>query len=405
MTHNTSAFLGAAQDGGRAKYFHGRDAVWDEFYDILKDAHRERGGTVFLVQGPPGAGKTAILHEFANRAESTGHWGHARIEITCMYNPRRMAAALGDSAYVDRTVLSTGRTTKVGVSQGVAFTHDKHAEEAAERAGPSSDEVLRSHASRSTKGLLLTLDEVQNLSAHKANLGRRTAIMGVLDIIRNATAGGPVVLLAGGLGNSADVLGGFGISRLFAGCLHNIGILKAAAERNVIRDWIVKGGKVGSNVRPHILKHWIDTIASETDGWPQHIHSVAPQVARWLKRHGSLMPDTVPEAVMERGKARKHAYYAQRTSSLEEHHLCALATLIVSGPLDAATFTHMALHRALRAATKKHDPDNEMMSPVQAIQVAIKKGVIAAIAPRRLSVPIPSMHDWLLDTYGSTEGL
>ncbi len=392
-------------DGGRARYFHGRDEVWDKFQSILKSAWRARGGTVFLVQGPPGAGKTAILHEFADRAAQTGLWDHRRIEIASLHDSRDLADALGDQSYSDRTSFLTETATTKGADYIANYRREMRRSEGKERSGPTPKMLLRWYVAGMKKGLLLTLDEVQNLSAHKASLDRRTAIMDVLDIIRNATAGGPVVLLAGGLGNSMSVLGDFGMSRLFSDCLHNIGVLDVAAERNVIRDWIVKGGEIGSKVRTHILNRWIDTIAAETDGWPQHIHCFAPEAAQWLRRRGSLMPDTVPEVVMERGRAGKHAYYAQRISSLEEHHLCALATLIASRPLGAAMFTQMALHRVFRAATKKHDLDKEMMSPVQAIQVAIRKGVLAAIAPRRLSVPIPSMHNWLVDTYGNVEDL
>ncbi len=392
MTHNTNASLGAAQDGGRAKYFHGRDALWNKFYDILKDAHRERGGTIFLVQGPPGAGKTAILHEFADRAEKTGLWDHQRIEIACMYNPRRMAAALDGSAYVDRTVLSTGRTAMVGVSQGVEFTREKHAREAAMHRGPSSDEVLRSLTASSTKDLLLTLDEVQNLSAHKASLERRTAIMDVLDIIRNAACGGPVVLLAGGLGNSADVLGGFGMSRLFRDCLHNIGVLDAIAERKVIRDWIVKGGEVGHKVRMHTLNRWIDTIAAETDGWPQHIHCFAPEAARWLRRHGSLMPDTVPEAVMERGKADKQAYYSQRVSSIYPPYRIALAALVKRYPSGAG----WDMRRIMRAFQEVVLPGDSSM---EVFREAVRNGVLTE-TQGLYKFPIPSMQRWLLHHYG-----
>ncbi len=379
-------------DGGRARYFHGRDAVWDKFQTILKSAWRARGGTVFLVQGPPGAGKTAILHEFADRAEKTGLWDHRRIEIASLHDPWDLADALGDQRYSDRTSFIAETATTKGADYIANYQREMRRSEGKERSGPTPKMLLRWYVAGLKKGLLLTLDEVQNLSAHKANFDRRPVTMDVLDIIRNATAGGPVVLLAGGLGISMSVLGDFGMSRLFRDCLHNIGVLDEVAERNVIRDWIVKGGEVGDKVRTHILNRWIDTIAAETDGWPQHIHCFAPEAARWLRRHGSLMPDAVPEALMERGKADKSAYYAQRVSSIYPPYCVALAALVKRYP-SVAGWDMLHIMRAFQEVGLPGD------SSMGTFREAVSKGVLAE-TEGLYKIPIPSMQRWLLHHYG-----
>ena len=50
-------------DRGPAKYFHGRREILSSFHELLLHANQNRGGTTFLIQGAPGAGKTALLAE------------------------------------------------------------------------------------------------------------------------------------------------------------------------------------------------------------------------------------------------------------------------------------------------------------------------------------------------------
>ena len=72
-------------DIGRAEHFHGRADVWQAFKDALENARLGSGGAVFLVQGPPGAGKSAILYEFGERANAMPSWTHCTsTSMPCM---------------------------------------------------------------------------------------------------------------------------------------------------------------------------------------------------------------------------------------------------------------------------------------------------------------------------------
>ncbi len=375
---------------GRATYFHGREGVWDDFFRLLKSARSNRGGTIFLVQGPPGAGKSAILHEFGDRAERSGRWHHRDLGLASLYDPRDMADALGDQSHSDRTLSSTEAVNQSGVRSSVHYHHEKRYGKAEERYGPATRMLLKQHVVGLRKGLLLTLDEVQDLSAYGAIPERRTAIMDVLNVIRNAKVGGPVVLLAGGQGNSMSVLGTFGMSRLLGGCLHNLGILDASAERRVICDWIIKGGQVRT-AHPRHLGRWIDAIAAETDGWPQHIHSFAPQAAWWLRRHGSFMSETVPDEVMASGRAQKRAYYAQRIATINPPYCGSLAEFVKRDP-SVAGWDMRHIIRTFQDVVLRED------APMGVFHEAVRKGVLAR-AGRLYCIPIPSMHRRLTDAY------
>ena len=58
-----------ADDRGETKYFHGREKEVGGFLKKLSESKDRKTGPIFLVQGPPGVGKTALLGECRKRAE------------------------------------------------------------------------------------------------------------------------------------------------------------------------------------------------------------------------------------------------------------------------------------------------------------------------------------------------
>ena len=129
------------------------------------------------------------------------------------------------------------------------------------------------------KGLLLLLDEVQTLI--DLSEGPRTHLAkATLKAIHNGQLGCPVILMSGGLGTSENAFYAMGISRFDKGCIINLGRLSEMSEREVISDWLVKDGQAKKDVTP-----WVDTIAAETHGWPQHIMSYAQPAAASVRRN------------------------------------------------------------------------------------------------------------------------
>ena len=381
---------------GRAEHFHGRADVWRAFKEALKNAQLGSGGTVFLVQGPPGAGKSAILYEFGERVNAMPSWTHCHIDIDALHDSARLARMLGDDTYADRSTTSTKGTTIVGAQVVVSGQRSWQAGESAERSGPSVDELLIKHATKT--GLLLTVDEVQGMASHLQVPFLKPKLESTLRAIRNSELRVPVVLLVGGLGNSLDVLSKFGMSRLPSDWVVNLGRLDADAERRVIRDWIVKSGGVG-DAHPHIVEHWVGSIAAETDGWPQHIHNFAPQAAQWLQNHGCLMPENVPEEIMETGKARKRAYYVQRVSGISRRFRLALARLCAKTQ-NGASLDEYQLLSAFMKAVWEGDRQNASEIAKSTFQACVWKGVLSIDDEGKYRIPIPSMEDWLLTTYG-----
>ena len=50
-------------DRGKAEFFHGRETIVRRFQKECDRALQTQGGTTLLIEGAPGAGKSALLHE------------------------------------------------------------------------------------------------------------------------------------------------------------------------------------------------------------------------------------------------------------------------------------------------------------------------------------------------------
>ena len=86
--------LTAAFDRGPAKYFHGRKQILHDFKELLVRAAQAKSGTTFLIQGAPGAGKTALLHECEKLARSA-KWKTANIDPNALWEPEILRHSLG----------------------------------------------------------------------------------------------------------------------------------------------------------------------------------------------------------------------------------------------------------------------------------------------------------------------
>ena len=145
QTHSPSA---EAFDRGRAKYFHGREKILADFRDALWRAKHRDGGTTFLIQGAPGAGKTALLYKCGEVVKGLG-WK------TVDVNPR----ALWDSDELLHSLSLGKRPAVTEASAGVGAGPLVRAGVKSELPGRTTLEILRG----GDEPLLLMLDEAQML--------------------------------------------------------------------------------------------------------------------------------------------------------------------------------------------------------------------------------------------------
>ncbi len=371
MSPDTSHIPDYIADRGKAKYFHGRNQILDNFDRLVKDSMDTQTGSTFLIQGAPGAGKTALLDVISKRAEEK-KWKVAKVSIEDLYTPASMAQSLGKSYTIDHE-----QAAKVGVK----FIEGGYVRSVAGHATPK--EILRNLAPK--EGLILVLDEAQYLINLKKTPTEQTRARDTLDVIHNGDVGRSVILLGAGLGMSKASFRSLGISRFKGGCFVELGALGKEAEGRVLRDWLVKEGRAKGDPAP-----WIDAIAQKTHGWPQHITAYGDAAAKQIQHERGEMTSAGLAVVQRVGAERREAYYEHRTEGVSGKERCSLARLIQTVPINNGMDRRDIVEFLSREYGEVEAKD--------LFQRAVERGVLHS-QKGAYTIPIPSMQTWLISNY------
>ena len=362
--------LRKSTDRGATPYFHGRTPILDSFKNRLRDDKKNNEGTTFLVQGPPGIGKTALLDECRKKAKRE-KWEVRKLVVTALWDPDLMAECLGlkkKEVATEKTTGGGGKLQYFGASLegGLSRTTKK----ATPKVTP------RSLIQKIKDPLLLILDEAQRMGeSSNINGPYKDEVSDLLTEIHNGELGKPVILLAGGLGLTEDAFRALGISRMAEDCMFDMEPLEKEEERTVIQNWLKKAGGATGDVT-----HWIDTITTETYRWPRHVDSYARNAARLIKDNHGQMTEDLLRSVMETGREKRWAYYTGRTEGLDDDHIVRLVEMFRDTPVEEGF--------------RKQDLVAELGEP--GFAQVVSKGVLYYSNPL-YTLPIPSLYDYLTE--------
>ena len=341
----------------------------------MKSTTQAGNGTTSLIQGAPGVGKTALVYECKKHALEGG-WDVASITPPALWDSNELLYALGRGS----RLRLTGESGKVGVDAVLKIGAES--DFAVNQKNPTVLEVLRG----GKKPLLLALDEAQALGTKDIPPSNQVSVVNsVLNSIHNGDLDRPVILLAAGLGTTLKSFETLGISRFAVNCFVVLRALDKGSERAVIRDWIEKEG--GAKRDPTV---WIDAIAKETHGWPQHIQSYANLAADQLKANGGIMTPEGLHVVLEAGRESRKVYYKQRVVDFYGDEIQCLVNSI-PGNTSGLPVSRIDIMSSL---TKKYG-DREAKDLFDRF---ISKGILEKSGVG-LVVAIPSMHAWMKDEY------
>ena len=362
------------KDRGRAKYFHGRKGILADFKERLEFARDDpEEGTTFLIQAAPGAGKSALLCKCEELAEGQG-WETLRINTKALWDTDAMCQILegGWKHLLDEIAVNAGFDKWIQIQGAAKFKLPGH--------------TPQSIIERGKDPLLLLLDEAQTLGTGMAPTDARYETVKVfLDSLHNGGMGRPVMLAVAGLSATADAFEGMDVSRFKDNCYVELGPLKEEAERKVIEDWLKKEGRAKGDPTP-----WIDAIARETHGWPQHVAAYAQSAALQVRTDKKVMTPRGLQAVLEVGRRKRTKFYETRAKGLDEDHRTAIASAFASARKDQ-TQTRKAIMESLVKAVGRQEADT-------VFKRALKKGVLDH-RNGRYAIPIPSMFAWFIDNY------
>jgi len=353
-----------AFDRGPTPYFHGRKRI---LHDFCHHIEHGKGGTTFLIQGAPGAWKTALLYECKKLAREH-KWQVADIHPDALWSMAGLMRSLG-------------RGDEYGISEVTVVVDIKLAK--GEYTSVPVPRTVISILKETGIPLLLILDEAQTLgTSSKPSPEQSVHATNTLKEIHNGSLGKPVVLLAAGLGTTLEGFASLGISRFGEGTSVELGALSKEAERAVIYDWLTKkGGATGDPTA------WMDAIVQETHQWPLHVHSYAKHAGEYLEKNGGVMTSQGLKAIMELGQRGRIQYYKQRVASIDGDEFICLAEAI-TGIEPGQPFKKKFITESIEKEYNNPEKADKLFNTF------LEKGLIAQ-DEGLYSVPIPSMHSWM----------
>ena len=370
-------FFSEPSDRERAAFFVGRAGEIEDIERALARAQRHAqagqrsAGATRLVQGAPGAGKSALLARLEEKWTQAGRQAPLvlLVHLGELADPDRMAQAIAtrlDPRRAERFRRTETRSGSIGVS-GVG---------ALARMFPPD---------RWERPLCLLVDEVQNLEPGQAGVVRR---------LHEAVDGLPIVPVLAGLANARDVLAKRGISRLSVGTVHMLGRLEPGQPAESVR-MMLEGFRVEAAEAE--AARWAGLLEELSDRWPQHLRNGMRALAEGLLASGGALASVDERAVLAGAEERRlDSYRARRSPEMLGSGLL-LAAVMDAVPEDGLGYvgTLRLIEENAGAASGRRLPPG--MGPEEYLDHLVHRGALQDDGTGRLACPIPSFRRFLAE--------
>ena len=365
---------------------------------------RPASGETILFQGAPGAGKSALLHQFVRMWRSSANDAPVVVDTDASHYEDERALALRIAEVADpaiaaqfrrsETIHSSSRSDASGgipgvVKGGGAVESGRHTETVPP---VPSLAAVKTALLDSDRVVVLILDEAQDLEGCAADKARP-----VISKLHQGSHGGPILTIFAGLAHSYAVLQERGISRLSINHDRTLMALASEEAQEIVLRMLAELGVRGNMEH---MNQWALALANDSCGWPQHLH-VAMQalVAQLLAAStpGQLEPVDSPFglAVLQASARAKEKYYDRRID----------APLSVAWRLLAEAIREIgdeaSREDALDHIRKVAQPGEGSMSLPEEYNAArfldhmVRRGVVQYVPGQKLICPIPSFRDYI----------
>ncbi len=384
-------FFSEPSDRERAVFFVGRAGEIEDIERALARAlrHAQAGqrsaGATRLIQGAPGAGKSAPLAHLEEQWTQAGPRApHVLlVHLGELADPDRIAQAIAarlDPRRAERFRRTETRSGSIGIS-GVGGAW------AAETAPPAGFGALRDMfpPQRWEQPLCLLVDEVQNLEPDQAGTVRR---------LHEAVDGLPIVPVLAGLANARDVLAKHGISRLSVGTVHMLGRLEPGQPAESV-EMMLERFRIDAAEAD--AARWAALLEELSDRWPQHLRNGMRALAEGLLSSGGALASVDEKAVLAGAEERRlDSYRARRSSEMLGSGLL-LAAAMGAVPEDGLGYveTLRAIEENAGAASGWRLPAG--MGPEAYLDHLVHRGALQDDGTGRLACPIPSLRRFLVE--------
>ncbi len=382
---------------GREPFFRGRDAEFEVFRRAAGSLHDGRvGGGTMVFQGAPGAGKSALMAECmeAVRRHSVPEapWVAVDMNPGALDSPVDVIEVLVEAANAEG-----GRLREMASGTSVARMldelHDRGRKlyrELSERGGGAfglsvggrRDEGVRAgRAFRRVAQLLgeyhivVCVDEAQNTPVSESTKD-------VMDCLHRDPQGIPLVAAFFGLSDTRDVLRECGLSRFADERVVTLDPLPPDDAACAIRDILGVYGFTGVREDREV---WVNELAALSQGWPQHINSVAVAACEIMKANDGRLDSGHLGEAMAAAEEYRRDYYAGR---------------LAAGSRPPWVYRQMALAAREKGGVLPHDDLRQFLAQEsldEFLANALHAGLLAPTKhlPYHYRIPIPSFGDYL----------
>ena len=330
-----------ARSGDRAPplVFAGREDEIELIDAAVQSTREGEVGHTVVIQGPPGAGKTALLQEYGARLlAGSGEGGLPVVPVSL--RPADLASSpAAILTEVDRQFSEFMATGKWGESlnrmfEGMSFVGKTLFAVCTKRdikdftpsaRAPDSlpvalEEYMRFRFDRRDSTVVLMVDEAQNLADESHTRANLDALHGgVQGRMRT-------LLVCFGLQNTTTRLGELGLSRLASDHARSIALLGDEDSKQAVMGTLeiafaqvaFNGGRFDDHQRAAWLGAAADAILAESGNFPHHLANGCRSLAR-IVLHEGIGPEPPVQKLGDECRKRKREYYEARLQPWNEH--------------------------------------------------------------------------------------
>ena len=286
--------------------FVGRDEVIEDISGAAELAYEKWSsgsidandpGLTRLVQGAPGAGKTALLRRLQERWQDGPGSGcpiAVRVSASALDSPAEMHGRLREQ--IPTTVMEKWGEVLIG---GLVKVVPGRGSDVLAPAAKAAGKALREKTLASVPvAVVVMVDETQWVEPHSA---AATALRNLHD---GSFGDIPILPVFAGLGYLHSHLQqkGIEISRYSddSRCVHTLGVFEDAECRELLKGWLARFEVADSSFE---FDRWSEALFRDTQGWPMHTSGFLAALANELA--GSRKPANLASADLE--TARKVA--------------------------------------------------------------------------------------------------